>query len=79
MGTCVDFHSVRTAPGLYFSSRLAAIHRHRKPRSSIPLSNGGSLGDNSIPIALPKSRVMPRSRGLSHTHPLRVKQALNFL
>lgn len=49
----VDFVSHSTGLGLYFSSAVAKMHRHRERRGSIRLENGGLLGGGCFILRLP--------------------------
>jgi signal transduction histidine kinase len=49
----VDFVGHSTGLGLYFSSEVARMHRHRERRGSIRLENGGTLGGGCFILRLP--------------------------
>lgn len=52
-GHGVDFSSGNTGLGLYFTSRVAALHRDKDKRGSIELENGRQLGGGCFSIKLP--------------------------
>jgi two-component system sensor histidine kinase SenX3 len=49
----VDFKTGSTALGLYFSSEVAKMHRHRGRHGSVMLENGGSLDGGCFVLRLP--------------------------
>jgi len=49
----VDFSSGNTGLGLYFTSRVAKLHKNKDRRGSIQLSNGQALGGACFSIKLP--------------------------
>ncbi|UMR32449.1 HAMP domain-containing histidine kinase [Massilia sp. MB5] len=52
-GAPVDFASNSTGLGLYFSSEVAKMHRHRGRAGSVHLENGGRLGGGVFILRLP--------------------------
>lgn len=52
-GHGVDFSSGSTGLGLYFTSRVAELHKNRDKNGSIELSNGHRLGGGCFSIKLP--------------------------
>jgi len=51
--TNVDFISNSSGLGLYFSSEVAKMHRHRQRSGGIALENGGALGGGCFVLRLP--------------------------
>ena len=51
--TGVNFASNSTGLGLYFSSEVAKMHKHRDRVGSIGLENGGTLGGGCFIVRLP--------------------------
>ena len=49
----VNFATNSTGLGLYFSSEVAKMHKHRGKSGSIALSNGGALGGGCFILRLP--------------------------
>jgi hypothetical protein len=49
----VDFISNSSGLGLYFSSEVAKMHKHRQRSGSIALENGGTLGGGCFVLRLP--------------------------
>ena len=49
----VDFLSNSSGLGLYFSSEVARMHKHRERTGSIALENGGTLGGGCFILRLP--------------------------
>ena len=49
----VNFLSNSSGLGLYFSSEVAKMHKHRQRSGSIALQNGGSLGGGCFILRLP--------------------------
>jgi signal transduction histidine kinase len=49
----VDFVSGSTSLGLYFSSEVAKMHKHRGRVGSVMLENGGELGGGCFVLRLP--------------------------
>jgi len=49
----VDFATGSTGLGLYFSSEVAKMHKHRGKSGSIALENGGALGGGCFILRLP--------------------------
>ena len=49
----VNFLSNSTGLGLYFSSEVAKMHKHRQRTGSLRLENGGSLGGGCFVLRLP--------------------------
>ena len=49
----VDFLTNSTGLGLYFSSEVAKMHKHRERRGSIVLENGGAYGGGCFVLRLP--------------------------
>ena len=49
----VNFISNSSGLGLYFSSEVAKMHRHRQRSGSIALENGGTLGGGCFVLRLP--------------------------
>jgi two-component system sensor histidine kinase SenX3 len=49
----VDFGTGSTGLGLYFSSEVAKMHRHRGRHGSVTLENGGTLGGGCFVVRLP--------------------------
>ncbi|OFA04724.1 sensor histidine kinase [Duganella phyllosphaerae] len=49
----VRFSSNSSGLGLYFSSEVARMHRHRQRTGAIALENGGSLGGGCFVLRLP--------------------------
>jgi two-component system sensor histidine kinase SenX3 len=49
----VNFSTNSTGLGLYFSSVVAQMHKHRGRTGSIALENGGALGGGSFVVRLP--------------------------
>ena len=52
-GGKVDFISNSSGLGLYFSSEVARMHRHRQRHGGIALENGGALGGGCFILRLP--------------------------
>lgn len=52
-GHGVDFSSGSTGLGLYFTSRVAELHKNKDKRGSIELANGHLLGGGCFSIKLP--------------------------
>ncbi|MBP1206304.1 signal transduction histidine kinase [Duganella sp. 1411] len=52
-GGKVDFISNSSGLGLYFSSEVARMHRHRLRHGGIALENGGALGGGCFILRLP--------------------------
>jgi signal transduction histidine kinase len=53
MSTGVNFSTNSTGLGLYFSSEVAKMHKHRGQSGSIALANGGALGGGCFILRLP--------------------------
>jgi len=51
--TSVNFISNSSGLGLYFSSEVAKMHKHRQRSGSIALENGGTLGGGCFVLRLP--------------------------
>ena len=51
--TSVNFISNSSGLGLYFSSEVAKMHKHRQRSGSIALENGGTLGGGCFILRLP--------------------------
>lgn len=49
----IDFRTNSTGLGLYFSSKVARMHKHRERRGSLRLENGGVLGGGCFILTLP--------------------------
>ncbi|MGV7207940.1 sensor histidine kinase [Oxalobacteraceae bacterium A2-2] len=49
----VNFVSNSSGLGLYFSSEVARMHRHRQRHGSVALENGGQLGGGMFVLRLP--------------------------
>jgi signal transduction histidine kinase len=49
----VDFRNNSSGLGLYFSSEVAKMHKHRQRSGSIALENGGVLGGGCFVLRLP--------------------------
>lgn len=49
----VDFLNNSSGLGLYFSSEVARMHKHRQRHGSIALENGGALGGGCFVLRLP--------------------------
>jgi hypothetical protein len=49
----VNFISNSSGLGLYFSSEVAKMHRHRQRSGAIALENGGALGGGCFVLRLP--------------------------
>jgi two-component system sensor histidine kinase SenX3 len=49
----VDFMTNSTGLGLYFSSEVAKMHRHRGRQGSLRLENGGAYGGGCFILSLP--------------------------
>jgi hypothetical protein len=49
----VDFKTNSTGLGLYFSSEVAKMHRHRERRGALRLENGGQYGGGCFVLSLP--------------------------
>jgi two-component system sensor histidine kinase SenX3 len=49
----VDFGTGSTGLGLYFSSEVVKMHKHRGRHGSVDLENGGSLGGGCFVLRLP--------------------------
>jgi signal transduction histidine kinase len=49
----VNFLTNSTGLGLFFSSEVAKMHKHRERRGSLRLENGGSLGGGCFVLRLP--------------------------
>jgi signal transduction histidine kinase len=49
----IDFLSNSSGLGLYFSSEVAKMHKHRQRSGSIALDNGGTLGGGCFILRLP--------------------------
>jgi len=49
----VRFSSNSSGLGLYFSSEVARMHRHRQRTGAIALENGGELGGGCFVLRLP--------------------------
>jgi signal transduction histidine kinase len=49
----IDFLSNSSGLGLYFSSEVAKMHKHRQRSGSIALENGGTLGGGCFILRLP--------------------------
>ena len=49
----VNFSTNSTGLGLYFSSEVAKMHKHRGQSGSIALENGGALGGGCFILRLP--------------------------
>ena len=49
----VNFVTGSTGLGLYFSSIVAKMHKHRGKQGSVKLENGGSLGGGCFILCLP--------------------------
>jgi two-component system, OmpR family, sensor histidine kinase SenX3 len=49
----VNFLTNSTGLGLYFSSEVAKMHRHREQRGSVRLENGGAFGGGCFVLRLP--------------------------
>jgi len=52
-GHGVNFSSGNTGLGLYFTSRVAALHKNKARRGAVELSNGHELGGACFSIKLP--------------------------
>ncbi|MET0319281.1 MAG: HAMP domain-containing sensor histidine kinase [Duganella sp.] len=52
-GAAVHFSNNSSGLGLYFSSEVARMHRHRQRDGAIALENGGSLGGGCFVLRLP--------------------------
>lgn len=53
IGQGVSFSTGSTGLGLYFSSEVAKMHKHRERRGGIRLENGGTLGGGCFVLYLP--------------------------
>ena len=53
MAAGVNFSTNSTGLGLYFSSEVAKMHKHRGSSGSIALENGGALGGGCFILRLP--------------------------
>ena len=51
--TAVNFLSNSTGLGLYFSSEVAKMHKHRQRSGSLRLENGGAYGGGCFILSLP--------------------------
>ena len=51
--TAVNFLSNSTGLGLYFSSEVAKMHKHRQRAGSLRLENGGAYGGGCFVLSLP--------------------------
>jgi two-component system, OmpR family, sensor histidine kinase SenX3 len=51
--TGVNFLTNSTGLGLYFSSEVATMHKHRERRGSLRLENGGAFGGGCFVLSLP--------------------------
>lgn len=49
----INFRTNSTGLGLYFSSKVAQMHKHRQRTGSLRLENGGSLGGGCFILTLP--------------------------
>jgi two-component system sensor histidine kinase SenX3 len=49
----INFQTNSTGLGLYFSSKVAHMHKHRGRRGSVRLENGGALGGGCFILTLP--------------------------
>lgn len=49
----INFRTNSTGLGLYFSSKVAQMHRHRQRCGSVRLENGGALGGGCFILTLP--------------------------
>jgi two-component system, OmpR family, sensor histidine kinase SenX3 len=49
----INFRTNSTGLGLYFSSKVAQMHKHRQRSGSLRLENGGSLGGGCFILTLP--------------------------
>jgi len=49
----VNFRANSTGLGLYFSSEVAKMHRHRERRGALRLENGGAFGGGCFILTLP--------------------------
>jgi two-component system sensor histidine kinase SenX3 len=49
----INFLTNSTGLGLYFSSEVARMHRHRDRRGALRLENGGALGGGCFVLTLP--------------------------
>lgn len=49
----INFRTNSTGLGLYFSSKVAHMHKHRQRRGSVRLENGGALGGGCFILTLP--------------------------
>lgn len=49
----VNFLTNSTGLGLYFSSEVAKMHKHRERRGSLRLENGGAFGGGCFVLSLP--------------------------
>ena len=49
----IDFRTNSTGLGLYFSSRVAQMHKHRQRCGSLRLENGGAFGGGCFILTLP--------------------------
>ena len=52
-GGKVNFLSNSSGLGLYFSSEVARMHKHRQRHGGIALENGGALGGGCFVLRLP--------------------------
>jgi hypothetical protein len=49
----VNFLTNSTGLGLYFSSEVAKMHKHRERSGSLRLENGGAYGGGCFVLSLP--------------------------
>ncbi|WP_426191985.1 sensor histidine kinase [Massilia sp. DWR3-1-1] len=49
----INFRTNSTGLGLYFSSKVAQMHKHRQRSGSLRLENGGTLGGGCFILTLP--------------------------
>jgi signal transduction histidine kinase len=52
-GGAINFRTNSTGLGLYFSGKVAQMHKHRERRGAVRLENGGSLGGGCFIMTLP--------------------------
>ncbi|MFL6710282.1 MAG: sensor histidine kinase [Massilia sp.] len=51
--SAINFRTNSTGLGLYFSSKVAQMHRHRQRSGAVRLENGGVLGGGCFVLTLP--------------------------
>jgi two-component system sensor histidine kinase SenX3 len=53
VSTGVNFMTNSTGLGLYFSSEVAKMHKHRQRSGALRLENGGAYGGGCFVLTLP--------------------------